>query len=92
MVAAVEAIGRGVNRQIYTRMFLKSMLPKALKKAAQFPGLLDPAALHRVRDLYQFKPERPFAPGEAPSPLEIRTPVGRPQSLCPDGRRHGAAS
>ncbi|MGE5865414.1 MAG: YheT family hydrolase [Rhizobacter sp.] len=54
LAAGGEAIGRGVNRQIYTRMFLKSMLPKALKKAAQFPGLLDTAALHRVRDLYQF--------------------------------------
>jgi predicted alpha/beta-fold hydrolase len=54
LAAGGEAIGRGVNRQIYTRMFLKSMLPKALNKAAQFPGLLDATALRRVRDLYQF--------------------------------------
>ena len=54
LAAGGDAIGRGVNRQIYTRMFLNSMRPKALKKAAQFPRLLDIEALRQVRDLYQF--------------------------------------
>ena len=48
------AINRGVNRQVYTRMFLRTMLPKALHKARQFPNLLDVKALRQVRDLYQF--------------------------------------
>jgi len=54
LTAGGTAIGRGVNRQLYTRMFLNTMVPKALKKAAQFPKLLDARALRQVRDLYQF--------------------------------------
>jgi predicted alpha/beta-fold hydrolase len=34
-----HAMGRGLNRQIYTRMFLASMKPKAMRKLAQHPGL-----------------------------------------------------
>ncbi len=48
------AIGRGLNRQIYTRMFLRSMKPKALAKLAQHPGLFDPKKLLAARDLYAF--------------------------------------
>jgi predicted alpha/beta-fold hydrolase len=48
------AIGRGVNRQIYTRMFLHSMKPKALAKLAQHPGLFDRKKLLAARDLYEF--------------------------------------
>ena len=54
LAAGGAAIGRGVNRHLYTRMFLNSMVPKALKKAAQYPKLLDARALRQVRDLYQF--------------------------------------
>jgi len=54
LTAGGTAIGRGVNRQLYTRMFLNTMVPKALKKAAQYPKLLDARALRQVRDLYQF--------------------------------------
>ncbi|MFZ9321329.1 MAG: YheT family hydrolase, partial [Hylemonella sp.] len=52
--AGGHAIGRGFNRQVYTRMFLRSMKPKALAKLAQFPGLFDRQALERARDLYAF--------------------------------------
>lgn len=52
--AGGHAIGRGLSRQIYTRMFLRSMKPKALAKLAQHPGLFDGRALARARDLYQF--------------------------------------
>ena len=52
--ASGHAIGRGFNRQVYTRMFLASMVPKALKKLAQFPGLFDRQALLSARDLYAF--------------------------------------
>ncbi len=48
------AIGRGLNRQIYTRMFLRSMKPKALLKWAQHPGLFDRKKLMQARDLYEF--------------------------------------
>jgi len=52
--ASGHAIGRGFNRQVYTRMFLKSMVPKALEKLAQHPGLFDRKALLAARDLYAF--------------------------------------
>ncbi|MGH6647032.1 YheT family hydrolase [Aquabacterium sp.] len=54
LAAAGDAIGRGFNRQVYTRMFLKSMKPKALAKLAQFPGLFDEQALRASRDLFEF--------------------------------------
>ncbi len=48
------AIGKGFNRQVYTRMFLNSMKPKALRKLAQHPGLFKAEALQAARDLYEF--------------------------------------
>ena len=54
LAASGHAIGRGFNRQVYTRMFLKSMVPKALEKLAQHPGLFDRKALLAARDLYAF--------------------------------------
>ena len=54
LAAGGHAIGRGFNRLVYTRMFLNTMKPKALKKLAQHPGLLDRAALLAARDLYEF--------------------------------------
>lgn len=54
LAAAGDAIGRGFNRQVYTRMFLKSMKPKALAKLAQFPGLFDEQAVRASRDLFEF--------------------------------------
>ena len=54
LAAGGHAIGRGFNRQVYTRMFLRTMKPKALAKWAQHPGLFDRAALQAARDLYAF--------------------------------------
>ena len=54
LAASGHAIGRGFNRQVYTRMFLRTMKPKALRKWAQHPGLFDRAALLAARDLYAF--------------------------------------
>ncbi len=54
LAASGWAIGRGFNRQVYTRMFLKTMVPKALKKLDQYPGLFDGETLLAVRDLYEF--------------------------------------
>ncbi len=54
LAASGRAIGRGFNRQVYTRMFLKTMVPKALQKLAQHPGLFDRQQLLAARDLYEF--------------------------------------
>lgn len=54
LAAAGHAIGRGFNRLIYTRMFLRTMVPKALEKLQQHPGLFDGERLARARDLYEF--------------------------------------
>lgn len=54
LAAGGHAIGRGFNRLVYTRMFLRSMVPKALRKLDQHPGLFDREALLAARDLYAF--------------------------------------
>jgi len=54
LAAGGEAIGRGFNRLVYTRMFLGTMKPKALAKLAQHPGLFDRQALMAARDLRDF--------------------------------------
>ena len=40
--------------QVYTRMFLKTMVPKALLKLDQHPGLFSRERLLAARDLYEF--------------------------------------
>jgi predicted alpha/beta-fold hydrolase len=54
LAAGGAAIGRGFNRQVYTRMFLRTMKPKAFNKLAQHPGLFDAQAMRAARDLYDF--------------------------------------
>jgi predicted alpha/beta-fold hydrolase len=54
LAAGGHAIGRGFNRLVYTRVFLSTMVPKALKKLEQHPGLFDREALLQARDLYAF--------------------------------------
>lgn len=54
LAAGGHAISRGFNRQVYTRLFLRSMKPKAMRKLRQFPGLFDAEAMHAVRDLFGF--------------------------------------
>jgi predicted alpha/beta-fold hydrolase len=54
LAAGGHAIGRGFNRLVYTRMFMASMVPKALKKLDQHPGLFDRNALLAARDLFEF--------------------------------------
>ena len=54
LAAAGHAIGAGFNRQVYTRMFLKTMKPKAMERLALHPALFDPRALQASRDLYEF--------------------------------------
>lgn len=54
LAAGGWAIGRGFNRQVYTRMFLRTMVPKALQKLEQHPGLFNRDDLLAARDLYTF--------------------------------------
>ena len=54
LAAGGQALGRGLNRWIYTPMFLRTMRPKALQKLEQYPGLFDREALLDARDLHAF--------------------------------------
>lgn len=54
LAASGQAMGHGFNRMVYTRMFLRTMKPKALKKLAQHPGLFKAEALLAARTLYEF--------------------------------------
>jgi hypothetical protein len=54
LAAGGHAIGSGFNRHTYSRMFLRTMKPRALAKWAQHPGLFDRARLLAARDLYAF--------------------------------------
>jgi uncharacterized protein len=54
LAAGGHAIGRGFNRQVYTRMFLRTMKPKALRKWQQHPGLFDRERLRAARTLHEF--------------------------------------
>ncbi len=54
LTAAGHAIGTGLNRWIYTPMFLRTMKPKALERLALHAHLFDAQALHASRNLYEF--------------------------------------
>ena len=54
LAAGGIALGRGFNRHVYTRAFLQTMRPKALRKLAQHPGLFDRRRLLAARDLHDF--------------------------------------
>lgn len=54
LMASGHALGRGLNQQLYTRMFMRSLKPKALAKLHQHPGLFDRDALLAARNLYDF--------------------------------------
>ncbi|AKJ32060.1 YheT family hydrolase [Caldimonas brevitalea] len=54
LAAGGMAIGRGFNRLVYSRMFLNSLKPKALRMLARHPGLFDRERLLAASDLYEF--------------------------------------
>ncbi|MBP7131548.1 MAG: alpha/beta fold hydrolase [Aquabacterium sp.] len=54
LTAAGQALGRGFNRQVYTRMFLRTLKPKAVLKARAHPGVVKLDALLAARDLYEY--------------------------------------
>ena len=49
-----HAIGRGFNRMVYTRMFMRSLRPKTLLKLKSHPGLFDRDKMLAAGDLYDF--------------------------------------
>jgi predicted alpha/beta-fold hydrolase len=53
LAAASRKLERGFSR-IYSRFFLKSLKAKTLAKLERFPGLLEQAAVERVRTLWEF--------------------------------------
>ncbi len=54
LAAGGRSIGSGFNRLVYTRMFLRSMKPKAFAKLAQHPGLFDRQRMLAARTLFEF--------------------------------------
>jgi uncharacterized protein len=52
--AAACALDRGLNRLLYTRMFLATLKPKSLAKLAHFPDLFDAERLRRARTFREF--------------------------------------
>jgi predicted alpha/beta-fold hydrolase len=54
LAAAGRALDRGLNRLLYTRMFLATLRPKSLAKLASFPGLFDPGRVRRARTFREF--------------------------------------
>lgn len=54
LVAGGANLGRGLNRWLYTPMFMRTLVPKALAKWQQSPGLFDRARLQRARTLHAF--------------------------------------
>jgi predicted alpha/beta-fold hydrolase len=54
LTAAGNALDRGFNRRVYTARFLVTLKRKALKKARQFPGLLDTKAIAAATSFREF--------------------------------------
>jgi uncharacterized protein len=54
MKAAGQAVDSGFNWLVYSRMFLRTMKPRAMAKLQQHPGLFDGDKLQAARTLYEF--------------------------------------
>jgi hypothetical protein len=54
VAAAGRALDRGINRPLYTRMFLATLKPKSLRKLEAFPGLFDAARVRAARSFREF--------------------------------------
>jgi predicted alpha/beta-fold hydrolase len=54
LAAAGGALDRGLNRLLYTRMFLSTLKPKSLAQLERFPGLFDRARLSASRTFREF--------------------------------------
>jgi hypothetical protein len=54
IAAAGRALDRGLNRLLYTRMFLSTLKPKSLRKLEAFPGLYDASQVGGASTFRQF--------------------------------------
>ena len=54
LAAAGRALDRGLNRLLYTRMFLSTLKPKSLAKLETFPGIFDRSRLAASRTFREF--------------------------------------
>src|SRR5258708_27104946 len=54
VAAAGRALDRGLNRLLYTRLFLSTLKPKSLGKLGAFPGLFDAARVRAARTFRDF--------------------------------------
>jgi len=54
LAASGSALEQGLNRALYTRMFLASLKRKALAKLVRFPGLFDASRVRSARTLHAF--------------------------------------
>lgn len=54
LAAAGHALDRGINRLLYTRMFLSTLKPKSLAQLQRFPALFDQTRLRRARTFREF--------------------------------------
>ncbi|MFO1226912.1 YheT family hydrolase [Roseateles sp.] len=54
LAACGIAIDQGFNRVVYARRFLRTMVPKALRKLQQHPGLFDGERLRRATTIREF--------------------------------------
>lgn len=54
LAAAGNALDRGFNQSVYTARFLYTLKAKALRKAAQYPGLLDGEAISAASTFREF--------------------------------------
>ena len=54
LAAAGNALDRGFNRRVYTARFLATLKKKALKKARQFPDILDATAISTATTFREF--------------------------------------
>jgi predicted alpha/beta-fold hydrolase len=54
LTAAGQTLDRGFNRHVYTARFLATLKAKALRKAQQFPGLLDTKAIAAATTFREF--------------------------------------
>lgn len=50
--ASAVSLDRGLNRFLYTPMFVDSMRPKALALSKRFPGLLDDQRIHHAKTIH----------------------------------------
>lgn len=54
LAAAGAALGRGLNRLLYARHFLRTLKRKSLAKLRRHPGLYDAARVRRAATLWEF--------------------------------------